>query len=91
MESSLHPQIIGVVCAVSREKIVSPFFFTTTINEDRYEDLMLDFISQLRWNEWKCFFQQDGAHAHTKSSTIDFFGSFFRKRLIGLNSVSGVE
>ncbi len=91
MESPFHPQKIGVFCAMSREKIVGPFFFTTTINGDRYEHLMLDFISQLSWNERKCFFQQDGATARTKSATIHFFGPFFRKHLIGLNSVSGIE
>ncbi len=52
---------------------------------------MLDFISQLGWNEWNCFFQQEGARAHTRSTIIDFLGPFFGKRLIGLNSVSGVE
>ncbi len=88
MESPLHPQKIGVFCAISREKIVGPFSFTTTINGDRYENLILDFISRLGWNEWKCFFQQDGARAHTKSTTIDFLGPFFGKHLIGLNSVS---
>ncbi len=52
---------------------------------------MLHSISQLGQNERKCFFQKDEAHDHTKSTTIDFLGPFFGKRLIGLNSVSGIE
>ncbi len=53
--------------------------------------MMLDFISQVGWNEGKCYFQQDGARAHIKNTTIDFLGPSFRKRLIYLNSVSDVE
>ncbi len=45
MELTLYPPKISVFCAMSREKIVEPFFFTTTINGDQYEDLMRDFIS----------------------------------------------
>ncbi len=91
MESPFHPQKFGAFCAVSKEKIVGLFFFTMTIRGNRYEDLMLDFISKLGWNEWKSFFQQDGSCGHTKSITIDFLGPFFGKCLTGLNLVSGVE
>ncbi len=55
-ESPLHPQKISVFCAMSRKEIVGPFFFTTTLNLDRYVDSMLNFISQLGRHEGKCFF-----------------------------------
>ncbi len=96
MESLLHPPKIGVLYAISREKIVAPFFCTAFFlyNNDKwdwYVDLMLDFISQLGRNERKCFFQQDGACAHTKSTTINFLKPFFGKCLIGLNLECGIE
>ncbi len=36
IESSLHPQKIGVWCGLSRTKIIGPLFFDSTINADRY-------------------------------------------------------
>ncbi len=63
----------------------------TVEDGDRYEDAMLDFISQLGRNERKCIFQQDGARANTKSTIIDFLGPFSGKCLTGLNLVPGVE
>ncbi len=65
MESPLHPQTIGVFCAMSREKTVGPCFFTITINRDRYEDLMFDFISQLCRNE-RSAFSSKMEHAFTQ-------------------------
>jgi hypothetical protein len=33
----LHPQKIGVWCAISRRRIIGPFFFETTINTEAYQ------------------------------------------------------
>ncbi len=77
-------------CAISHTRIIGPFFFERLINAEAYQEIILDFISQLHEDESEIYFQQDGARAHTAQSTINFLGSFFGKRLISLNSVSGV-
>lgn len=81
-ETSLHPEKIGVWCALSRKRIIGPIFFTSTVNTEVYKDIITQFISQLEVEERRCWFQQDGAPAHTASETLEFLGEFFDERLI---------
>lgn len=64
LESGLHPQKIGVWCALSRRRIVGPIFFETTVNSAVYVDLAQQFITLLEPDERYVYFQQDNAKAH---------------------------
>ncbi len=44
-------QKIGVWCAISRRRIVGPFFFTTSINSERYCEIIQQFIAMLELSE----------------------------------------
>ncbi|GLV41775.1 hypothetical protein CBL_12064 [Carabus blaptoides fortunei] len=74
VETSLHPQKIGVWVAVSRRRIIGPIFFNETIKAERYRSIILDpFIEQLHDDELaNGYFQQDGATAHTANATLDY-------------------
>ncbi len=82
VEKGLHPQKLGIWCAISRKRVVGPFFFSQTINAERYQAIITDFIASLEPEERDCWFQQDGATAHTAESTIAFLKEFFGERLI---------
>lgn len=81
-QKSLHPEKIGVWCAISRQRIVGPIFFESTVNAEKYREIITDFIALLEPSERDCWFQQDGAPAHTAAETMDFLSSFFHDRLI---------
>ncbi|KAK7603429.1 hypothetical protein V9T40_003428 [Parthenolecanium corni] len=81
-KSSLHSQKIGVWCALSRKRIIGPIFFTSTINAEAYHSIIRQFVSLLEEDERDCWFQQDGAAAHTSEDTLDFLAQFFDDRII---------
>jgi len=82
-ETSLHPQKIGVWCAVSRKRIVGPIFFTDTINSDNYVKILEQFVSELEEEEIVAgHFQQDGAPAHTAKNTAPYLKTYFANRII---------
>ena len=49
-EKPLHPQNIGVWCAVSCRRVVGPIFFEATVNDDVYQDIITQFIVLLEEN-----------------------------------------
>ncbi len=61
---------------------MAPVFFKTTINAERYREIVELFITSLEPHERYNWFQQDGVTAHTAGETIDFLRSFFGNRLI---------
>jgi hypothetical protein len=63
IQSPLHSVEIGVWCAISRKRIVGPLFFGETINAERYQNLLTQFIALLEENERDCWLQQDGVFA----------------------------
>jgi hypothetical protein len=74
-ETPLHPQKIGVWCAISRRRIIGPLFFETGINAEDYKELIQQFIALLKVDERKCWFQQDSAAAYTAMVILqEFFG-----------------
>ncbi len=79
-ESGLHPQKIGLWCAMSHLRIIGPIFFETTVNGEVYQDIITQFIALLEEDERDCVFQQDGACTHTVCETIEFLHEFFGKR-----------
>jgi hypothetical protein len=78
----LHPQKIGVWCAISRCRIIGPLFFETSINAEAYQELIQQFIALLKVDECNCWFQQDSATAHTAASTMETLHEFFGEKLI---------
>jgi hypothetical protein len=83
VESSLHPQKIGVWVAMSRRRIIGPIFFNETITAERYRNQILKvFINQLHEDELQTgYFQQDGAPPHVAHQTINYLQEFFGGRL----------
>jgi hypothetical protein len=43
---------------------------------ERYQELVINFISLLEVDEQDCWFQQDGATAHTANSTMQMLSEF---------------
>ena len=58
-ETPLHPQKIGVWCAISRLRIIGPLFFETSVHAEAYKELIQQFIALLQVDERNCWFQQD--------------------------------
>lgn len=81
-ETSLHPQKVGVWCAISRRKVVGPIFFESTINSDAYSEIIHEFIAHLEEDERMCWLQQDNATCHTSNETMALLRQFFEDRII---------
>jgi len=81
-ESTLHPQKIGVWCAISRRRIIGPLCFETSLNAEAYQELIQQFIALLQVDERNCWFQQDSATAHTAASIMVILHEFFSEKLI---------
>ena len=81
-ETALHPQKIGVWCAISRRRIIAPLFFETTINAEAYQELIQQFIALLQVDERNCWFHQGSATAHTAASTMEILHEFFSENVI---------
>jgi hypothetical protein len=77
----LHSLKVGVWCAVSGRRVIGPIFFSETITAERYQELIMNFISLLEVDEQDCWFQQDEATAHTANSTMQMLSEFFRGRI----------
>ncbi len=70
LESSLHPQKIGIWCVVSWRRVIGLFFFPEIVNAACYRQILELFITTLEPQECFCWFQQDGATTHTATETI---------------------
>jgi hypothetical protein len=81
-ENPLHPQKIGVWCAISRHRIIGPLFFETSINAEAYQELIQQFIALLQVDERNCWLQQDNATAHTAASIMVILHEFFGENVI---------
>jgi hypothetical protein len=69
-EAPLHPQKVGVWCAISTQKVIGPIFFEQTVNTDVYKDIFMAFVDQLDSIElMQGYFQQDGATCHTSNES----------------------
>ena len=86
-KTPLYDKKIGFWCAISRSRIISPIFFTETINSDRYiNDVLKLFLTKLSDTDKRigCF-QQDGATAHTLNASLTFLQTIFGSRIISKN------
>jgi hypothetical protein len=76
-EVSLHSLKIGCWCAISRKRIVGPiFFFSETVTAEKYQEIIIEFISLLNEEECFCWLQQYGATSHTANSTMEMLKQF---------------
>ena len=50
-ERPLHSTKIGVWCALSRQIIIGPIFFSETVNSERYINIIHEFIGHLTEDE----------------------------------------
>lgn len=84
VETSLHPQKLGIWLAVSRRRIVGPIFFRETITSERYRrQILQEAFNQMHDDELQLgYFQQDGATAHTANATIQYLQEFYENRII---------
>jgi hypothetical protein len=55
------------------------------ITAERYQELIMNFISLLEVDEQDCWFQQDGATAHTENPTMQLMSEFFSRSIISRN------
>jgi hypothetical protein len=60
-EVPLHSQKICCWCAISHKWIVGPIFFSETVTAEKYQEILIQFISFLNEEERFCWLQQDGA------------------------------
>ena len=82
-ESPLHSLKVGVWIAISRRRIIGPFFFGETVTSQRYINILSKFIGELSDNEKsRAVFQQDSATAHTSNETLTWLRHNFGDRLI---------
>lgn len=82
-ETPLHPEKVGVWCAISRAQIIGPIFFDKTVNAAEYRKIVEEFLDRLPLLDRRVgYFQQDGATAHTANVTMDFLRTHFEDRII---------
>ncbi|KAJ4449805.1 hypothetical protein ANN_01211 [Periplaneta americana] len=85
-EAPMHPVKIGVLCAISAQRIVGPIFFNQTVNTAEYRPIFMEFVEQLDDVELsQGYFQQDGATCHTSNESMELIASFFDDRIISRN------
>ncbi|XP_018574750.1 uncharacterized protein LOC108913653 isoform X1 [Anoplophora glabripennis] len=83
IETSLHPQKIGIWVAVSRRRIIGPIFFREVINGERYRGILRQALEQMHDDKLRFgYFQQDGAPAHTAAETVRYLEEFYGDRII---------
>lgn len=84
-EKQLYPAKVSVWCAISKNKIIGPYFFEETVKEGNYLDMVVNYF----WPEYckqnnttQYYFQQDGAPAHKAKSVQAWLKSKFQDRFI---------
>jgi hypothetical protein len=70
---------------MSRKQIVGPIFFSETVTAEKYQTIIMQFISLLSEEEHFCWLQQNGATSHTANSTMEMLKQFFYDRIISKN------
>ncbi len=83
-KSGLHSLKIRIWCGISRRKIIGSIFFEQSINAERYQSIIHDFIANLEADERYCWLRQDGATVHMSKDTGSLLG------IVGLHAVRNV-
>lgn len=81
----LHPEKLTVWCAVSSDCVLGPYFFDSTVNTDRYIEMLKSKFLPEAYGEGMIadfWFQQDGAPPHRTHAVFDFLHQHFGSRVI---------
>jgi hypothetical protein len=80
----LHSEKVGVWCALSPPRIISPIFFHETVNSDRYiNDIQNPFFNQMTAEETQYgYFQQHNTTAHTANASMVAIQEMCEDRII---------
>jgi hypothetical protein len=71
-KESLHPQKVGVCCALSCSRIIGLISFHTTANTDVYLNVFQGFVNQLDDRKLILgYFQQDGVACHMSIQDLE--------------------
>jgi hypothetical protein len=82
-ETPIHPQKVGVWCAISAQRVNGPIFFEQTVNSEVYKDIFMAFMEKLDDIELtQGYFQLDGATCHTSNESMALINSSFVDRVI---------
>jgi hypothetical protein len=60
-------------------------FFSETVTAEKYQEIIMHFISFLNKEERFCWLQKDGATSHTANSTMEVLKQFFDDTIISKN------
>ncbi len=79
VEHPLYDKKVLVFCAMSSKRIYGPYFFESTVNEERYHKILVHFFwpKIVREDFRKYYFQQDGASPHREKKVHKYFQSKF--------------
>lgn len=89
IEVGLHEKKVLVWCGISAKKIYGPFFFSESVDQHNYKDMLENYFwpKHFRTAEYKKYhFQQDGATPHTANAvqtwlTEKFGDKFLHKKM----------
>ncbi len=85
IELPLHDKKVLVWCAISAERIFGPYFFSESVNQYNYLEMIQTFFWQKLLDTAsykKYYFQQDGATPHTANSVQDWLKSKFSGKFL---------
>ena len=85
IELPLHDEKVLVWCAISAERIFGPYFFSESVNQHNYLEMIQTFFwpKLLRTSNYqKYYFQQDGATPHTANSVQEWLKSKFSDKFL---------
>jgi hypothetical protein len=57
-------------------------FFPETVTAEKYQEIIMHFISLSNEEELFCWLQKDGATSHTANSTMEILKQFFDDTII---------
>jgi hypothetical protein len=84
IENPLYDKKVLVFCAMSSKRIYGPYFFESTVNEDKYHKMLVHFFwpKIVREDFRKYYFQQDGASPHRGKKVQKYLLSKFKEKFI---------
>ena len=85
IEKPLHSEKLLVFCAISATKIYGPYYFSTSVNQHNYLEMLKVWFwpKHLRTSEYKkCYFQQDGTPPHTSNIVQEWLASKFGQKFL---------
>ncbi len=83
VEHPLYDKKVLVFCAMSSKRIYGPYFFESTVNEDRYHKMLVHFFwpKIVREDFRKYYFQQDGASPQRGKKSKNIYNRNLKRNL----------